>query len=147
MNRPLDKQHWADRKERGSFWLMKLTAVAAKVLGRRLLSPLLYGIVLYFFLFGRNARQSIWQYQQRLADWSGHERAQRLAVLPQTSSLGFAFRVEEVVGMGRLPAAEGRNLERLQTRGAGLGVRPLRQTTGRSHHRAGSTRRPLGRGL
>ena len=73
MNRPLDKQHWADRKERGSFWLMKLTAVAAKVLGRRLLSPLLYGIVLYFFLFGRNARQSIWQYQQRLADWSGRD--------------------------------------------------------------------------
>jgi predicted LPLAT superfamily acyltransferase len=40
------------------------------VLGRRLLSPLLYGIVLYFFLFGRTARHSAWQYQQRLADWS-----------------------------------------------------------------------------
>ena len=66
-------KHWADREERGSFWLMKLTAVAAKVLGRRLLSPLLYAIVLYFFLFGRTARQSAWQYQQRLADWSGRE--------------------------------------------------------------------------
>src|SRR3546814_2430430 len=65
------KQHWADRQERGSFWLMKLTAFAAKVLGRRLLSPLLYGIVLYFFIFGRSARQAAWQYQQRLADWSG----------------------------------------------------------------------------
>jgi len=51
-------KHWADREERGSYWLMKLTAFAAKVLGRRLLSPLLYGIVLYFFLFGRTARQS-----------------------------------------------------------------------------------------
>lgn len=48
-------KHWADREERGSFWLMKLTAFAAKVLGRRLLSPVLYGIVLYFFLFGRTA--------------------------------------------------------------------------------------------
>jgi predicted LPLAT superfamily acyltransferase len=65
-----EKQHWADREERGSFWLMKFTALAAKVLGRRLLSPLLYGIVLYFFLFGRSARHSAWQYQQRLADWS-----------------------------------------------------------------------------
>jgi len=67
----LDKQHWADRQERGSFWLMKFTAFAAKVLGRRLLSPLLYGIVLYFFIFGRSARQAAWQYQRRLADWSG----------------------------------------------------------------------------
>ena len=32
-------KHWADREERGSFWLMKFTAFAAKVLGRRLLSP------------------------------------------------------------------------------------------------------------
>jgi len=66
-------KHWADREERGSYWLMKLTAFAAKVLGRRLLSPVLYGIVLYFFLFGRTARQSAWQYQQRLADWSGRD--------------------------------------------------------------------------
>ena len=66
-------KHWADREERGSFLLMKLTAIAAKVLGRRLLSPVLYGIVLYFFVFGRTARQSAWQYQQRLADWSGQD--------------------------------------------------------------------------
>ena len=65
-----DKKHWADREERGSFLLMKFTAFAAKVLGRRLLSPLLYGIVLYFFLFGRTARRSAWQYQQRLATFS-----------------------------------------------------------------------------
>ena len=70
MSLQADKQHWADRQERGSFWLMKFTALAAKVLGRRLLSPLLYGIVLYFFVFGRAARQAAWQYQQRLADWS-----------------------------------------------------------------------------
>nr|WP_315406385.1 heme ABC transporter ATP-binding protein [uncultured Pseudomonas sp.] len=45
--------------------------------------------------------------ERALGDWSGHERAQRLAVLPQTSSLGFAFRVEEVVAMGRLPHRTG----------------------------------------
>jgi iron complex transport system ATP-binding protein len=42
-----------------------------------------------------------------LNDWAGAERAKRLAVLPQTSTLNFAFRVEEVVGMGRLPHASG----------------------------------------
>lgn len=42
-----------------------------------------------------------------LGGWAGQERARRLAVLPQVSSLGFAFRVEEVVGMGRLPHATG----------------------------------------
>jgi predicted LPLAT superfamily acyltransferase len=65
-----DKEHWAEHKERGSFWLMKLMAFGVRMLGRRLLSPVLYGIVLYFFLFGRSARKSAWQYQQRLADWS-----------------------------------------------------------------------------
>ncbi len=43
-----------------------------------------------------------------LSEWSGPERAQRLAILPQTSTLNFAFRVEDVVGMGRLPHATGR---------------------------------------
>lgn len=67
-NQQADK-HWADHEERGSFMLMKLTAWAAKRLGRRVLSPLLYGIVLYFFLFGRQARKSAWEYQRRLARW------------------------------------------------------------------------------
>ena len=50
----------------------------------------------------------VWLGQQALKDWSGSQRAQRLAVLPQTSTLDFAFRVEEVVGMGRLPYQTGR---------------------------------------
>lgn len=43
-----------------------------------------------------------------LAAWPARGRAQRLAVLPQSSRLNFAFRVEEVVVMGRLPHASGR---------------------------------------
>ncbi|MCY1415231.1 Hemin import ATP-binding protein HmuV [compost metagenome] len=43
-----------------------------------------------------------------LADWPGQARAKRLAVLPQSSSLNFAFSVNEVVGMGRLPHDSGR---------------------------------------
>ncbi len=46
--------------------------------------------------------------ERPLAQWPSRERAQRLAVLPQQSSLNFGFRVEEVVAMGRLPHAEGR---------------------------------------
>ncbi|AOA07187.1 MULTISPECIES: glycosyl transferase [Pseudomonas] len=65
------REHWADHKERGSFRLMQLTAFGIKLLGRRVLSPVLYAIVLYFFLFGTRARRSSWLYQQRLADWSG----------------------------------------------------------------------------
>ncbi|WP_285418145.1 heme ABC transporter ATP-binding protein [Pseudomonas sp. efr-133-TYG-5] len=45
---------------------------------------------------------------QALQHWTGAQRAQRLAVLPQVSTLDFAFRVEEVVGMGRLPWQSGR---------------------------------------
>lgn len=43
-----------------------------------------------------------------LAEWSGPARARRLAVLPQSSTLSFAFAVEQVVGLGRLPHASGR---------------------------------------
>ncbi|MFG3696134.1 glycosyl transferase [Stutzerimonas stutzeri] len=63
--------HWAAHRERGSFALMKLTAAAVRLLGRRAMAPLLYLIVLYFYLFGRSARQSAWAYQCHLAAWSG----------------------------------------------------------------------------
>ncbi|TBU89444.1 heme ABC transporter ATP-binding protein [Phytopseudomonas dryadis] len=43
-----------------------------------------------------------------LADWPGVERARRLAVLPQSSTLSFAFRVSDVVAMGRMPHDSGR---------------------------------------
>ena len=47
--------HWANQRERGSFALMKLTVGVVRLLGRRAMTPLLYLIVLYFYLFGRNA--------------------------------------------------------------------------------------------
>ncbi|WP_043308761.1 heme ABC transporter ATP-binding protein [Pseudomonas sp. ML96] len=45
---------------------------------------------------------------QALGAWAGQERARRLAVLPQSSTLSFAFPVAEVVAMGRLPHDTGR---------------------------------------
>lgn len=46
-----------------------------------------------------------------LNDWPDQQRAQYLAVLPQHSTLSFGFRVEEVVGMGRLPHSTGRQVD------------------------------------
>ncbi len=46
-----------------------------------------------------------------LADWPARERARHLAVLPQSSTLNFAFRVDEVVALGRLPHDSGREAD------------------------------------
>jgi len=48
---------------------------------------------------------------KNLEDWDDRERAQQLAVLPQSPSLNFAFHVEEVVAMGRLPHASGKRCD------------------------------------
>lgn len=80
-----DQRHWASQRERGSFFLMKITAGLTRLLGRRLISPLLYLIVLYFYLFGARARRSIRHYQRNLATWSGRADLQptRLSVFRQ----------------------------------------------------------------
>lgn len=54
------------------------------------------------------AQGEVWLDQRPLHDWPDRQRAQRLAVLAQSSTLNFAFRVDEVVAMGRLPHASGR---------------------------------------
>ncbi|MFI8480952.1 heme ABC transporter ATP-binding protein [Pseudomonas sp. NPDC078700] len=53
------------------------------------------------------AQGEIYLDQRRLADWAGSDRARRLAVLPQSSTLNFGFLVEQVVAMGRLPHSSG----------------------------------------
>jgi len=73
MSEPLaQERHWSAHRERGSFFLMRLTAFCVRVFGRRLLAPLLYLIVLYFFASARGARRNIRQYQAYLAAWSGN---------------------------------------------------------------------------
>ena len=69
----VQEPHWAAQKERGSFALMKLTALALRHLGRRPMTPVLYLIVLYFFVFGRRARRNVRQYQTYLSGWSGRD--------------------------------------------------------------------------
>lgn len=64
------------------------------------------------------ARGEVWLDRWRLRDWPGGERARRLAVLPQSSTLNFAFRVYQVVAMGRLPHASGRTCDEQIVRAA-----------------------------
>lgn len=61
-----DPAHWADQRERGSPVLLRLTVWAARHLGRRVIAPVVWLIVLYFYVSGRRARRSIAQYQRRL---------------------------------------------------------------------------------
>ncbi|GFM83247.1 hemin import ATP-binding protein HmuV [Pseudomonas cichorii] len=53
----------------------------------------------------------VWFQQRPLSQWRGAERARNLAVLPQSSTLSFAFRVDEVVAMGRLPHETGHDVD------------------------------------
>lgn len=67
----MQERHWSAHKERGSFALMWLTAFSVRVFGRRLLTPVLYLIVMYFFASARSARHHIRQYQTYVSEWSG----------------------------------------------------------------------------
>ncbi len=101
---PATSPHWADQRERGSFALMRLTAWLVRRLGRRAMAPLIHGIVAYFFLFGRQARRSAWQYQARLAAWSGRAELQptRASVFGQFRAFADALLDKLDVWNGRL---------------------------------------------
>lgn len=64
--------------------------------------------------------------------WQGTERARRLAVLPQSSTLNFAFTVESVVGFGRLPHDSGRQRDN-EIIASALGAADASHLTGRSY--------------
>ncbi|WP_445658666.1 LpxL/LpxP family acyltransferase [Achromobacter sp. NCFB-sbj8-Ac1-l] len=59
-------RHWADQPERGSPLLLRLTAWAARRIGRRAVAPVVWVVVLYFYTFGPRARRAIAAYQRRL---------------------------------------------------------------------------------
>ena len=75
-----------------------------------------------------------------LSEWDGPSRAQRLAVLPQSSTLNFAFTVEAVVAMGRLPHASGARLD-AEIVTAALNAADVAHLTGRNYlHLSGGER-------
>lgn len=56
---------WVTRRERGSFWLLRLMAAFSLRLGRRAARPVLYLIAAYFFLFAPRARRASRAYLRR----------------------------------------------------------------------------------
>lgn len=69
-----DKPEWMQRKERGSFFLLRLMSRISLIFGRRLSRVLVYGIALYFLLAAPAARKASRRYLdralQRPATWA-----------------------------------------------------------------------------
>jgi predicted LPLAT superfamily acyltransferase len=57
---------WAGRRERGAFFMMRLTLLGLRVLGRPVMLPIVHLVALYFFLFGRGGRDASLDYLRRL---------------------------------------------------------------------------------
>lgn len=54
---PPKAAEWVRHRERGSLWLLKVMAFLSLRCGRRATRVILYGIAIYFFLFGPSARR------------------------------------------------------------------------------------------
>ncbi|WP_082780819.1 LpxL/LpxP family acyltransferase [Cephaloticoccus primus] len=80
LEKSVHSTHWAQQNERGSLFLMRLGFGAARLLGRRILTPVIWLVVLYFYVSNRNARQAIAYYQERL-----RQSSQLKAHLPRTA--------------------------------------------------------------
>lgn len=121
----MSERHWAAQEERGSFLLMKLTALAVRHLGRRLLSPLLYLIVFYFFLFGAKARRSAWHYQRNLSVWGGREalRPTLGSVFAQFMAFADALLDKLDIWRGQLPPEQVELVDPANLRGQLRGAR------------------------
>ncbi|HUN27810.1 MAG TPA: hypothetical protein VMU67_16025 [Steroidobacteraceae bacterium] len=57
---------WASTRERGTLLMMRLMVLGLKVLSRPLTAPIVHAATLYFFLFGRGAREVSRDYLRRI---------------------------------------------------------------------------------
>ncbi|MGH8261061.1 MAG: glycosyl transferase [Steroidobacteraceae bacterium] len=58
---------WATTRERGALAVMRLMVVGLRLLSRRLTTPIVHAVTLYFFVFGRRARGVSRDYLRRIA--------------------------------------------------------------------------------
>jgi predicted LPLAT superfamily acyltransferase len=58
---------WATTRERGSLLMMRLMVLGLRLLSRPVTTPVVYAAALYFFLFGRRAREMSREYLRRIA--------------------------------------------------------------------------------
>lgn len=61
-----DKPQWMQRKERGSFFLLRLMSHISLTFGRRLSRPMVYGIALYFLVAAPTVRKASRSYLERV---------------------------------------------------------------------------------
>lgn len=102
----VDEPHWASRRERGSLLGMRFTAWTVRLVGRRVASPLVRLVVLYFFLTAWRERRNIAEYQRRLATWSGRSNLfPRHPVFAQYHAFGECMLDRLDVWRGRLRLA------------------------------------------
>ncbi|MEJ1963031.1 MAG: glycosyl transferase [Gammaproteobacteria bacterium] len=57
---------WAGTRERGAFFMMRITLCGLRWLGRPIMLPVVHLVALYFFLFGRGARDASLDYLRRV---------------------------------------------------------------------------------
>jgi predicted LPLAT superfamily acyltransferase len=80
---PPEGRHWADQRERGSYWGLRILAAIYRRLGRRACLMMMVPVVLYFFATGR---------EQRLASASYLRRLHAAGHLPRAPGLADQFR-------------------------------------------------------
>jgi len=57
---------WAGTRERGAYFMMRLTLLGIRVFGRWVMLPVVHLVALYFFLFGRSGRDASLDYLRRV---------------------------------------------------------------------------------
>jgi predicted LPLAT superfamily acyltransferase len=101
---------WARTRERGTFALMRLMFFALRLVARPVMVPVVHLIALYFFLFGRPAREASLDYLARVAKampesglvptWRvayRHFRAFGTAILDKLDTWSGRLKVDDVV--------------------------------------------------
>ncbi|CBL46065.1 Hypothetical protein HDN1F_24820 [gamma proteobacterium HdN1] len=68
--RRISSWHWARQREAGALWGMRITLALLGTLGRKVIAPLVYVIVFYFFLLGKKARHASLEYLQAVSAFS-----------------------------------------------------------------------------
>ncbi|MGH8217228.1 MAG: glycosyl transferase [Steroidobacteraceae bacterium] len=58
---------WATTRERGALLAMRLMMLGLRLMSRRLATPIVQAVTLYFFVFGRRTRQASLEYLRRIA--------------------------------------------------------------------------------
>lgn len=95
--------HWSLQRERGSLSGMRIVGWLLQHVGRRWVQPLVWLVLLYFYLSGRRARAHVRQYQTRLAAF-----AQEPALRPTVRSVWGQFHAFAQAMLDRLDAWQGR---------------------------------------